>query len=164
METHDSKAYPTILGGCFARFLESVLRFGRSDCQKTEPFYPLYEAKISNRLWVYNAEFFCGLWKLFCTSGSTAETMLDKSVFFLGHPTLGPDFLVPLGPAFKGALWAPSPTDRWSPGLGLYGQRDDGPRNWVQTWVFSLIPNLATQIDVKLAILLATVWRHLHWL
>ena len=32
METHDSNVYPTIVRGCFARFSESVLRFGRSKC------------------------------------------------------------------------------------------------------------------------------------
>ena len=38
------------------------------------------------RLWVYNAEFFRGLWELVRTSGSTDETKFKKSVL-LGHPT-----------------------------------------------------------------------------
>ena len=55
-----------------------------------EAFHPLYEAKISNRSLsvVYGyitLKFFRGLWELACTSDSTAETKLKKSVF-LGHP------------------------------------------------------------------------------
>ena len=34
------------------------------------------------RLWVCNAEFFCGLWTLICTSDSTNEAKFKKSVFW----------------------------------------------------------------------------------
>ena len=37
------------------------------------------------RLWVYNAEIFCGLWTPIRTSDLTAEAKFKKSVF-LGHP------------------------------------------------------------------------------
>ena len=36
------------------------------------------------RLWVYNADFFCGLWTPIRTSDSTAEAKFKKGVF-LGH-------------------------------------------------------------------------------
>ena len=34
------------------------------------------------RLWVYNAEFFCGLWTPIRTSDSTDEVKFKKSVFW----------------------------------------------------------------------------------
>ena len=53
----------------------------------SEPFHPLYEAKISNRCQsvVYGSitlKFFRGLWELVRTSGSTAKTKFQKSVFW----------------------------------------------------------------------------------
>ena len=58
----------------------------------SEPFHPLYEAKISNRSLsvVYGSitlKFFRGLWELVPTSGSTAEKIFKKNVF-LGHPSI----------------------------------------------------------------------------
>ena len=39
------------------------------------------------RLWVYNADFFCGLWTPIRTSDSKNEAKFKKGVF-LGHPNV----------------------------------------------------------------------------
>ena len=85
METHEPSVYPTILGGVFARFFVSVLRFGRH-------FLALENGNFRQKLlskcclWVYNAE------NLFLGSGTyfAPEFKLRKrsetKVSFFGTP------------------------------------------------------------------------------
>ena len=98
METPDSNVYPTIIGACFGSlFLDLGARsaifwhlkrgtFGNV----LEPFYPLYEAKISNRSLsvVYGSVTLIFLWALETISHQWFNRGNDaRQVFFLGHPT-----------------------------------------------------------------------------